>query len=79
MVYECKRGSPTNKYISVIRKQKYNLLQHNVVKMSQNGIFFFLFLELRTFSLQMGKNKLFAIGNMTQYGSSKWAQNSEFT
>ena len=40
----------------------------------QNGDQFFLFSELRIFSLKSGKNILFAIGNMTQYRLSEWAK-----
>ena len=34
----------------------------------------FLNLELGIFSMKLGKNILFAFGNMTQYRSSKWAK-----
>ena len=41
--------------------------------MSQKGVIL-MFLELGNFSLKLGKNILFAIGNRTQYQSSKWAK-----
>ena len=37
-------------------------------------VVFFLFPELEIFSLKLGKNIIFAIGNMTQYQSPKWAK-----
>ena len=61
----------TNKHISNFGMQKYNLLWHSAVKLPKNGDHFFLFLELGIFSLKLGKNILFVIGNMTQYRSPK--------
>ena len=46
----------TYKQHSKFEKQKYNLLWHNAVKMSQNGDQFFCFLELRIFSFKLGKH-----------------------
>ena len=53
--------------------QKYSLLWHSAVKMSQNGDILFV-PWIGNFLLKIGRNILFAIGNMTQYQSTKRAK-----
>ena len=63
----------TNEHVSIFGMKKNNLLWHSSVKMSRKMVNFFVPC-IGNFLLEIGKNILFAIGNVTRFRSSKWAK-----